>query len=86
MEAKLTTRCCSGRAVQFFTKGSAHLCCMVEIVNDGFSDEAIKKVVEDRLMPRTENLPLYSTHEFNDKVRSDGGLRLLHVEPILLCN
>lgn len=54
--------------MQFFTKGAAHLCCMVEIINDGFSDEAIKKAVENRLMPRTEDLPIYTTHEFNDKV------------------
>ena len=58
---------------QYFTKGAANLCGMVEIINEEFSDEALKKEVEDRLMPRTEELPLYSTHEFNDKVGGGGG-------------
>lgn len=62
------TVCCSRGVVQFFTKGVAQLCCMVEIINDDFSDEAVKKEVEDRLMPRTQDLPLYTTLEFNDKV------------------
>lgn len=54
--------------MQYFTKGAANLCGMVEIVNEDFADDALKREVEDRLMPRTEELPLYSTHEFNDKV------------------
>ena len=59
--------------LQYFTKGAANLCGMVEIINEDFADEALKKEVEDRLMPRTEELPLYSTHEFNDKVGGGGG-------------
>lgn len=51
--------------VQFFTKGTASVCGMVDIINDGFPDEALKKA---RLMPRTEDLPLYTMEEFNDKV------------------
>ena len=63
-----TARCTSGHVGQFFTKGAALLCGMVEIINDGFSDETTNKELEDRLMPRTEKLPLYTTHEFNDNV------------------
>lgn len=55
--------------IQYFTKGAASLCGVVELINEEFTDEAIMKEVEDRLMPRTEELPLYTTHEFNDKVR-----------------
>lgn len=54
--------------MQYFKKGAANLCGMVELINEEFSDEALKKEVEDRLMPRTEELPLYTTHEFNAKV------------------
>ena len=46
---------------------------MVELINEEFSDEALKKEVEDRLMPRTEELPLYTTHEFNAKVMAGTG-------------
>lgn len=59
-----------GDAPQYFTKGAANLCGVVELINEEFSDEAIKKEVDDRLMPRTEELPLYTTEEFNDKVTS----------------
>lgn len=44
------------------------MCGLVEVVNDEFSDDAIKKAMEDRLVPRTEELPIYTTQEFNDKV------------------
>ena len=59
--------------IQYFTKGAANLCGVVELINEDFADEALKKEVEDRLMPRTEELPLYTTHEFNDKVDGWGG-------------
>ena len=68
METKLTARCCWGCAVQFFAKGTASICGVVTIINEEFSDEALKKEIEDRLMPRTEELPIYTTQEFNDKV------------------
>ena len=58
--------------MQYLTKGAANLCGVVEIVNEEF-DEAILQEVEDRLMPRTEELPLYTTHEFNDKVMAGAG-------------
>ena len=41
---------------------------MVELINEDFTDEAIQQQVEDRLMPRTEELPIYNMREFNDKV------------------
>ena len=53
---------------QYFTKGAASLCGVVELINEDFSDEAIQKQVEDRLMPRTEEFPIYDMREFNDKV------------------
>lgn len=61
-------RCLGRRHRQYFTKGSASLCGVVELINEDFSDEAIQKQVEDRLMPRTEELPIYNMQEFNDKV------------------
>lgn len=54
--------------LQYLTKGAAHLCGVLAVINTEFSDEAILKEVQDRLMPRTEKLPLYSTQEFNEKV------------------
>lgn len=54
-------------------KGAANLCGMVELINEEFTDEALKKEVEDRLMPRTKELPLYTTHEFNAKVAAAAG-------------
>lgn len=58
--------------MQYLKKGAANLCGMVELVNEEFSEEALRKEVEDRLVPRTEELPLYTTHEFNDKVKARG--------------
>lgn len=55
---------------QYFIKGSANLCGFVEVINEDFTDETIKRAVEDRLMPRTEDLPIYTTEEFNEKVLS----------------
>ncbi|CAM9317590.1 unnamed protein product, partial [Sphacelaria rigidula] len=52
---------------RFFAKGSANLCGLVEVVNQEFSDEAIKEVIDDRLIPRTD-LPIYTTEEFNEKI------------------
>ena len=70
MDVKRTARCCWGCVVQYFAKGAASICGVVAIINEEFSDEALKKEVEDRLMPRTEELPLYTTQEFNDKVET----------------
>lgn len=71
-----TALCFWLRAMQYFDKGAANLCGVVEIINEEFSDEAILKKAEDRLMPRTEELPLYTTHEFNAKVVAGvGGCR-----------
>ncbi len=57
-----------GLSMQYFTKGAASFCGVVELINEEFSDAAIKKQINDRLMPRTEELPIYNMHEFNDKV------------------
>ncbi|CAM9782649.1 unnamed protein product, partial [Ectocarpus sp. 12 AP-2014] len=56
------------QARRFFTKGAARLCCFVELVNEKFTDEAIQQEVDNRLMPRTEELPIYTMQEFNEKV------------------
>lgn len=58
--------------MQYLKKGAANLCGMVELVNEDFSEESLRKDIEDRLMPRTEELPLYTTQEFNDKVKAWG--------------
>lgn len=50
------------------------MCCVVPIVNKNFTDEDANNDMEDRLMPRTEELPLYSTLEFNNKVWAGGGV------------
>ena len=70
---KRTSLCCWWRVMQYFKKGAANLCGMVELINEQFSDETRKKELEDRLMPRTEELPLHTTHEFNAKVRPGAG-------------
>ena len=46
------------------------MCGLVELVNENFMDEAALAQVEDRLMPRTEELPIYTTEEFNNKVNA----------------
>eukprot|EP00903_Cladosiphon_okamuranus_P012613 g11801.t1 len=53
---------------RYFTKGAASFCGVVELINEDFTDEAIQKQVEDRLIPRTEELPIYNMQEFNDKI------------------
>lgn len=53
---------------------------MVELINEDFADEAIQKRVEDRLMPRTEELPIYNMQEFNDKVMV---MVMVYVRPFL---
>ena len=55
-------------SVQFFAKGAANVCGLVQVVNENFVDEAVIAEVEDRLMPRTEELPIYTMEEFNNKV------------------
>ena len=59
--------------LQYFKKGAANVCCVVPIVNQNFTDEDVNNGMEDRLMPRTEELPLYSTLEFNNKVWAGRG-------------
>ena len=44
------------------------MCGVVELVNENFEDKAILAQFEDRLIPRTEELPIYTIEEFNDKV------------------
>ncbi|CAM9319898.1 unnamed protein product [Pylaiella littoralis] len=56
---------------RFFKKGSAKLCGIVEVVNPMYEADADgedEDIVEDRLVPRTEALPLYTMAEFNEKV------------------
>ena len=55
-------------SLQFFTRGAANVCGVVQVVNESFVDEAVISEVEDRLMPRTEELPIYTMQEFNNKV------------------
>lgn len=44
-----------------------NLCGCVEFVNGGLQFQG--QTTGQRLMPRTEELPIYTTQEFNDKVR-----------------
>ncbi len=64
---------------RYFRKGSASLLGLFELVNEeyasGDGEENDGDPSEDRLVPRTEDLPLYTVAEFNDKVRSGTGLR-----------
>ena len=55
---------------QFVTKGAANVCGVVELVNESFLIDGMEAKMKDRLMPRTEELPIYSTEEFNDKVKA----------------
>lgn len=64
-------------APRYFRKGSAKLCGLVEVVNSKYEREAEgedEDDVEDRLVPRTEDLPLYTMAEFNEKVRKCGSI------------
>ena len=66
---------------RFFTKGSAHVCACVDVVNEEFGDTAHgKNKPRPRLVPRTEDLIIYSVLEFNNKVlnrEKGGGLSLV---------
>ena len=58
---------------RYFSKGAAKLCGFMEVLNE----EALgRNQAPDRLVPRTENLPIYTMPEFNDKV---GGVHLFFV-------
>ena len=46
----------------------ANVCGVVQVVNENFVNEAVIAEAEDRLMPRTEELPIYTMEEFNNKV------------------
>lgn len=54
---------------RYVYKGAAKGCGCLEVVNDMYmmGDKGGKASV-DRLIPRTERLPLYTMAEFNDKV------------------
>lgn len=52
--------------MQYVTKGAARVCGCVEVVNDDY----VPTSSPSRLIPRTEDLPLYTTAEFNKKVSS----------------
>ena len=61
---------------RFFVKGSAHVCACVSVVNEGFEDTAHgRNRPRHRLVPRTEDLIIYSILEFNYKVlKREGGV------------
>lgn len=54
--------------MQYMRKGAAQVCGCVEVVNQDFSST----VERPRLVPRTLDLPIYSTLEFNEKVGRPG--------------
>lgn len=49
---------------QFVFKGSATICGCMELVNEQY----VPGDGKGHLVPRTEDLPIYTTQEFNDKV------------------
>ncbi|CAN0025142.1 unnamed protein product, partial [Ectocarpus sp. 6 AP-2014] len=54
---------------RYFKKGSATLLGCLQVVNESYTgDDAAELPKRERLMPRTEDLPMYSVAEFNDKV------------------
>ncbi|CAM9558139.1 unnamed protein product [Pylaiella littoralis] len=56
---------------RYVKKGAASICGFFEVVNTKYDPDAVvadEVVPEDRLMPRTEALPLYTVAEFNEKV------------------
>lgn len=59
----------------YVTKGRAKVLGVVEIVNENFGKSTDGS--HDRLIPRTEALPLYTIVEFNDKVKPEGFQMLL---------
>ncbi len=54
---------------QYVSKGHTKILGVVEIVNKKFGEST--EDPNDRLIPRTETLPIYSIAEFNDKVRCE---------------
>ncbi|CAM9534507.1 unnamed protein product [Ascophyllum nodosum] len=56
---------------RYFKKGAAKGCGCIELVNEDYVSEADRKALA-RLMPRTEDLPIYTVTEFNDKVVLNG--------------
>ena len=58
---------------RYFVKGSANVCGFMEVINE---DHALTKdKLKHRLVPRTEELQIYTVSEFNDKVN----LSLIHI-------
>lgn len=62
----------SARPKRYFRKGAANLCGCVELINEEYhpnkdGDEG-EIEIEDRFVPRTEALPIYTVPEFNEKV------------------
>lgn len=51
---------------QFMRKGKANILGCISVINNSYGN-ADKD--GERLVPRTEELPLYTTEEFNDKVK-----------------
>lgn len=57
---------------RYFAKGAANVCGFMEVINE---DHALTNdKAQDRLVPRTEDLPIYTMAEFNDKVDGGGNL------------
>lgn len=52
---------------RFFEKGSANVLMCLEVVNNRFEGPK-RRARNPRIMPRTEELPLYTLAEFNEKV------------------
>lgn len=64
---------------RYFAKGAANVCGFMEVINE---DHALTKdKVQDRLVPRTEDLPIYTMAEFNDKVRGGVGFVFCFCRP-----
>lgn len=53
---------------RFFKKGSANVCGCVALINEEYEDGDGSAKNANRLVPRTEDLEIYSVSEFNDKV------------------
>ncbi len=62
---------------RYFRKGAANICGFVELINEAYTPGDGQGNDENpsatRLVPRTEDLPLYTVAEFNDKVRAGKG-------------
>ena len=51
---------------RYFAKGAANVCGFMEVINEDHALTHDKALA--RLVPRTEELPIYTMAEFNDKV------------------